>query len=119
MSKELDYLMSAENLLAVQEPLAENGAEYRAIIGYNNNGKSIETGVYYFHEVSNEGVKRQTLTQDTLNNLVPVRGVMIENGEIIKSLGLGKLHGEALANIVRDFFGAFNKCYLYKEINKT
>lgn len=119
MNKELGCLGQAKNALDKQEPLIENGTEYKAIVGYKNDGSLMDRGVYYFYEADDKQTRKQVLVQDTLSNLIFVRGIVIENGKIIKLLGFSKLHGEELAGVVRDFFGAFNHCYLYKEVSKT
>ncbi|MDO8621069.1 MAG: hypothetical protein Q7R31_02205 [Candidatus Levybacteria bacterium] len=117
MSKELDFIRSAHELIVAQQPFVENGVGHKTIIGFNRKGDGSERGVYTYHEITDSEGTKQILVQDTMLPC-PVRGVIIKDGKIIDSVGFDGLPPEKLMEGARALFSAFGGCDKYGSVNK-
>ncbi|MBI4129887.1 hypothetical protein HY468_01075 [Candidatus Roizmanbacteria bacterium] len=93
--------------------------EARMIVGYRNGENDPTHGIYTLREEiscqAGERLHRIIIIQETLQ--FPVRGVIMENGQIIQSAGIDpSLNEDELTQEAEILFTLFNSCNRYRHI---
>lgn len=124
MKEGLNYLQEAQTHLPKSGTLfAKNdyNVEVKVVRGYKQDGQREFRGVYEL-VMETSGVNTiLTLTHDTFLDPAVV-GVIINNGHIVRTVGIKDLDIEAKMQAVKTLFKSFNSCQEYRQLshdNKT
>ena len=105
----------SRELLSVNSFSSEEDTRTRTIVGINLNGPFRQRGIYRLSEVLSGQTSKYTLIQDTANGLPLIRGAVIENEAVTKTVGSSSLRGMKMAV---DLMRGFTSCERYLSVNE-
>lgn len=120
MKETINYLQKAKVHLPESGTIFSENAgrvEMRIVRGYKQRGRGDLRGVYELIEERRGENTVLILTHDTLSDPA-VRGAIIENRNIAKTIGLESVSKDMTGRAVEDLFNGFNACENYSHLSK-
>lgn len=108
-------LLEKSKELLLGKGFSSEDTRIRIAVGINLNGPFRQRGMYRFSEDLGEQSSRYTLVQDTTNGSPVIRGAVIENEAVTKTVGSSCLRGMKMAV---DLMIGFISCERYLSIKE-